>query len=144
MIRQMVLIPIDRYERLVQKDRINEQRDVSVSKLSDDVILSFMPPKVKAKAQSLLTLLSDVITWNASGEISQDNGNHFIPNSNIADLIRICLNNYKNFNKFIGIDTFCKIITDNNVPLTLLSNCELRSKIESLKGGARNVSWLSL
>ena len=144
MIRQMVLLPLERYERLVQREERHQRTNVPLPILSEDVILSFMPIKVKEKAQSLLKLLSDVISWNESGEISCGHTNEFIPNSNIADLVRICLNNYKNFDKFIGIDSFCQVLADKNVPLTLLNNYDLRNKIESLKGVIKKDTWLSL
>ena len=114
---KMILLPYDRYQRLnnqavsspqvvCQEDNQLTSREVtedskslentegtdcntcvSHDRLSQDVIYTFIPPKMKSRASTLLGSLDSVLNWNKKGEIMYDN--QTIELSHIADLLKI-------------------------------------------------------
>lgn len=139
--QKMVLLPYDRYERLKQfnlepicntKEPIAkslELQDETPDKQPDntafegltiDDILEAIPKNVRTNAKALLEHLrkrSDLI-WNERGEISV--GGHTVLGSNIVDLVKVSLKDYKDF-KPVGLETFTKAVHESNAPLSLLT-----------------------
>jgi len=143
--QKMVLLPYDRYERLVSAKGLNHapsseesdarQDNESVhpepsveleepetnTTMTDDIesVVSSFPKKLKSRARSLLTYISPSVTWNAKGEVTIEGVN--IPGSNIVDLVKVQLKDYKDLHP-IGLDKFSDILKDINVPLSLLTS----------------------
>ena len=99
-------------------------------RLSKDVIYTFIPSKLKSRASTLLGSLDAVLNWNKKGEIMFDN--QTVELSHIADLLKICLYNYKQFQP-IGFRCFCNILAKHNIPMSLISNQSVRNEIEKIR-----------
>ena len=143
---KMVLLPIDRYERLIKSKQPSSETGApcpQFERLGHDIILTFVSPRFKSRAQTLINLLSEFMDWNDKGEIMQ--GDKCVPGSHIADLLRACLHNYKDYHRFEGMEIFCDIMSRSNIPLTVLGNMELRHKIEKMKHDKpKDRKWVSL
>ena len=130
--KKMVLIPYDKYERLMSnKDEALGEESKENDKLDTDVILAMMPPNLHSRARSLLSVINNIVKWNQHGEIYDQDV--CIEGSHIADLTRATLYNYKGCQNYVGMDKFCNILAVNNVPLTLCSNVDVRRKVEDMK-----------
>lgn len=141
--KKMVLLPYDRYERLLsettkqqreatdnekrstqQEDRViseqNKAEKVIPSKqlVEEDKLLAQFPRTLRSRARLLLNYLTPQVTWNDKSEILISG--QLIPNSNIVDLIKVQLKDYRDFRP-TGIEDFDKLLTDINVPLSLLT-----------------------
>ncbi|KAJ8314766.1 hypothetical protein KUTeg_006916 [Tegillarca granosa] len=137
----MVLVPYDRYQRLTalktdvkhtQEDvkRLNVQPEFIIPESIPEVkilaedrpsieeILVAVPVNVRNKARALLIHLSKHLKWNERGEISVDG--RIIPGSNIVDLVKVSVKEYKDF-KPVGLESFSKVIYDSNAPLSLIA-----------------------
>ena len=143
----MVLLPFDRYQRLLankqdlsctsstapnavqHQDIISENdspihmvqtEESSQKRLSQDIenLIPLFPKTLQARARALLTYILPYITWNEKGEVAISG--EFIPNSNIVDLIRGQLKDYRAFRPS-GVDKFEILFKDINVPLSLLT-----------------------
>ena len=66
----------------------------------------------------MLAYISPHVTWNDKGEVTIEGGN--IPGSNIVDLVKGQLKDYKDFHP-VGLDIFLNKLEDTNVPLSLLA-----------------------
>ncbi|KAJ8319273.1 hypothetical protein KUTeg_004364 [Tegillarca granosa] len=135
----MVLVPYDRYQRLTalklgvkhsQDDVKNVQPKVIIPESEPEVkllaedrpnienILVAVPVNVRNKARALLIHLRKYLKWNERGEISVDG--RIIPGSNIVDLVKVSVKEYKDF-EHVGLESFSKVIYDSNAPLTLIA-----------------------
>lgn len=132
-VQKMVLVPYDKYERLTLDKHTKEEDNYKVNKLDDETILIAIPNTFKNKAKALLKYLSLVqgLNWNEQGEIIIDNT--VLPKSNICDLIKDCLREYKQFNP-IGYNEFYEKLSTSNVPLSLIANTKRREFIQSGRG----------
>ena len=154
MTQKMVLIPYVKYERLIKDNGKSEaivEECPSSDSLDEDIILAMIPSNLHSRVKSLLSTLSTFLCWNKNGEIYLNE--HSVTGSHIADLLRACVYNYKNCEQFTGMDDFCKILAQNNVPLTLFGNVKLRSKIEMYRckrnscenqDAINSMRWISL
>lgn len=166
---KMVLIPYDRYQRLLaskepksvstmdEEPTIVDQNalpDVSEQRTESekiDKVVSYFPKGLRTRARSLLSYIVPRVTWNEKGEVVVD-GN-IIVNSNIVDLVKVQLNDYKHFRP-TGLDIFTDIIKDSNVPLSLLASSQRVQtlppppgspvKREKVQRKAQKVKWLRL
>ncbi|KAJ8313160.1 hypothetical protein KUTeg_009287 [Tegillarca granosa] len=137
----MVLVPYDRYQRLTalkpgvkhtQEDvkRLNVQPEVIIPESEPEMkilaedrpniedILVAVPVNIRNKARALLNHLRKHLKWNERGEISVDG--RIIPGSNIVDLIKVSVKEYKDFEP-VGLESFSKVIYDSNAPLSLIA-----------------------
>ena len=162
----MMLIPSDKYERLMNKcnesdliarEGIQHSQEICSDKqivkdickdevlvkcedvklvkqtersLDKDIILLFMPLIFKTRAKALLTL--DCIQWDNNGRLLYQG--EYITGSQITDLIKACLHEYKDYDRFVGMEQFCKLLAENNVPLTMIANLKLRRILDRMKG----------
>ncbi|KAJ8320134.1 hypothetical protein KUTeg_001721 [Tegillarca granosa] len=160
----MVLVPYDRYQRLtsfkpdqevkyldaqqnVKKLKIQSENIIPKTEpevkiletLSIEDILVAIPNNVRNKARALLNHLRKHLKWNDRGEISADG--HIIPGSNIVDLVKASVKEYKDF-KPVGLELFNKVIHDSNTPLSLLatSNKQIGSGLQPPPGAPTSVS----
>ena len=141
--KKMVLLPYDRYQRLLLRDQTPEveQKDPEMSIQGEEpldtnesftqstleegkdkeTLISRFPKSMQNRVRSVLEYLRPQVTWNDKGEVSirgQD-----IPGSNIAnivDLLKVNLKDYKDFNP-VGNDVFRKVLCELNVPMSLLA-----------------------
>jgi hypothetical protein len=158
--QKIVLLPYDRYQRLLSTkpqseiaerpaeeestERPAQLRSVEPRQKDDqelrsaepsqrdkqeELVLQF-PKTLQNRARTLLRYLDKHFTWNDRGEIAIDG--QVIPHSNIYDLVRVQLGHGKAFRP-IGIEEFETIVTDVNVPLSLLGI----SRREQKGGGER-------
>ena len=146
---QMVLIPKDKYERLVNRGETSAKTEHEHHRLNEDIILTFLNPRHKIRGQTLLNTLANVIDWNYKGEIISQN--ECVPGSHIADLLKACLHHYKDYERFEGLTEFCTALKESNIPLTLIGNAHLRHTIETYKGTQPKITspmhkkqWISL
>jgi len=139
---KMVLIPKDKYDRLVNKEMGPTPNTPCHTRLNEDIILTFLNPRHKTRGQALLNHLSEVMDWNDKGEIIYQN--NCVAGSHIADLLKACLHHYKDYENFEGMNTFCSILKDSNIPLTAISNAELRHKIDSSSKCPAKKEWVTL
>jgi hypothetical protein len=153
--QKMVLLPYDRYQRLLSTkpqseiaERPAEEESTERSadlrsaepRQKDDQQLRSAEPNYKEKreelvtqfpkslqnrARALLRYLDKHPTWNDRGEVTI-NG-RVIAHSNIIDLVRAQLGHYEDFRP-IGIDEFETLLIDVNVPLSLLGISRKKQK----------------
>ena len=141
MMRKMVLIPYDKYERLLSgqvsqpkpvcitdtdRDQVTidtSQRDnlhpISPDNRTDDLLTS-LPLSLRSRAEVILNHLNKHadFRWNDKGEIIVDG--QLVKGSNIIDLIKIQLKDYKSFHP-VGTEVFSQLVQESNVPQSVLS-----------------------
>lgn len=141
--KKSVVLSWEKYQRLIQQDS-NKDKEEEESVYNQEQILSTVPLKIKSRAKALLDLLSNTdISWNNNGECVI-NG-HCIQGSNICDLVKCVLLNYKTFQPK-GYNEFIQALASNNVPETLVMNIRCRRDIQDLKCKPKcdSRSWLTL
>lgn len=143
--KKMVLLPYDRYTRLLSDSKPPSQESAeeqipikddtenstveqlltqpdshSINKESDDIdrLITYFPKTLQERARILLSYIKPYLKWNDKGEVSISG--QIIPDSNIVDLIKVQLKDYKNFHP-VGIDQFQNLLSQQNVPLSLLT-----------------------
>lgn len=100
-------------------------------KLSDELIISAIPLYLKKKALALLMFLKkSAITWSNSGELVYEGTP--IAYSNICDLIKDSIKQYKNFNP-VGLDSFYRLLAEKDIPPHLILNDKRRNTVEYYK-----------
>ena len=102
--------PLDTNESFTQST-LEEGKD-------KETLISRFPKSMQNRVRSVLEYLRPQVTWNDKGEVSirgQD-----IPGSNIVDLLKVNLKDYKDFNP-VGKDAFRKVLCELNVPMSLLA-----------------------
>ena len=150
MMRKMVLIPYDKYERLLtgqvsQPKPVNTtdtyteqvtihspQQDNCHSNTQDSTtedLLSSLPLPLRSRAGVILNHLTKHtnLQWNDKGEITISG--QLLKGSNITDLIKIQLKDYKSFHP-IGAEVFSQLIQESNVPQSVLTQarrCQIGS-----------------
>ena len=130
--KKLVVLPFDQYQKLVGRSE-TEEEEQGPSVYTHEKIMATMPRKLRTRSESLLNMLSGTdISWTDKGEISI--GENHITNSNICDLIKSVLCNYKTY-KPIGFDVFVKALVANNVPETLIQNTQCRANMQHVKTG---------
>ena len=141
-IQKMVLVPLEKYERMKSCSRKDSPDGASVRVIMEDrtaeekadplldkeKILQAIPKMYKTKGQALLGFIENgnILSWNEKGEI-QLRG-QTIKNSHIADLLKDAMREYKDFNP-IGKDEFYKGLAQSNVPLLLIENRDNRQRL---------------
>ena len=138
--KKMVLLPYDRYQRLLLRDQppeaekdtlmtlqtekpldTNESSTQSIPEEGKDreTLISRFPKSMQNRVRSVLEYIGPNVTWNDKGEVSiQDQD---IPGSNIVDLLKVHLKHYKDFNP-VGKDAFRMLLCELNVPMSLLAS----------------------
>lgn len=142
MLKKSVLIPFDRYQ--YYQSLVNGTNDVGIlplengneqaplkqdytttttseqvnAKLKPELILTHLPKRNKARAQSLLSIIDShpSLDWNARGELLINK--QPVEYSHITDLLHDALNNTKY--KPVGCDQFYEHL--GNVPTSLITN----------------------
>ena len=133
--KKSVVIPWEKYQRLIAEG------PAETYTYTKDRIVSTVPQKMRARAQALVDLLGQTdISWNGHGEFVH--GEQCVQGSNICDLIKCVLWNYKNF-KPKGYDEFVQALATNNIPETLIQNIQCRSDVQQVKGISVK-AWLTL
>ncbi len=156
-VKRMVLLPEEKYHRLLnyQKEHLQRlQSDDEVSphpstgeqsgngpnltvidehpgeKVSIDLLIAGIPRVYRAKARALLDYIhqSSVVDWNSEGQVVV--GGAPIPGTHIADLVRHAMRSYKNFNPK-GLSEFYRGLRSMNVPLGLIGNPEALQALET-------------
>lgn len=138
--QKMVLLPYERYQRLLSakqdlasKGDVTEEKQEttletnhpedwteSQSSQNKDIgqIIALFPKTLQGRARALLTYILPHISWNDKREVTLSGKE--IPNSNIVDLLKVQLKNYKDFRP-TGLLEFESLLTNINVPQSLLS-----------------------
>lgn len=140
--KKSVVIPWNKYQRLMQQDSKEDDEELPV--YNQERIISTVPLKTKSRAKALLDLISNTdMSWNNDGEFVLNK--QCIHGSNICDLVKCVLLNYKTFQPK-GYHEFIQALASNNVPETLIMNTKCRSDIQNLKCKPKcdTISWLSL
>ena len=140
-------MPYDRYQRLLAKDeppkiqessQVNTQEPVPSTEVqqlvetkdiplettvkaenSNEALLQHFPKSMQNRVRSVLHYISPHITWNDRGEVTLEEGE--IPGSNIVDLIKVHVKDYKDFHP-VGKEAFGKLLLKLNVPVSLLAS----------------------
>lgn len=149
---KMVLLSYDRYQRLLSRgDSISvpevEQNspptttEETIPKKTTDEstipkdehkpnqnleeMLRSLPKSLKNKVRALLEHLNKHtnLHWSDKGEIAIKG--RTIPHSNIVDLIKVQLRDYKDVHP-VGVTEFNRLLHDTNVPLSLLTGTKRR------------------
>ena len=137
--QKMVLLPYDRYQRLLSvqehtppldiidqeetdnnlEDKVPIQKE-DVSELIPDVqkVATLFPKSLRGRALALLTYVVPYVGWDSKLEATLSGEK--IPHSNIVDLIKVQIKEYKDFCP-VGTEKFERLLKDINVPLSLLS-----------------------
>ena len=134
-IQKTALIPLEKYERIkacrtkteVEPHHITTDDEESERLMLDkDMILQTMPKMYRSKGQALLNFIEKgkVLSWNDKGELVHKG--KILPNSDIADLVKDAMREYKNFDP-TGKEEFYNGLAETNIPLLLIDN---RSKRE--------------
>lgn len=135
----MVLLSYDRYQRLLsssntelkpleatpsvvkQTEGEEKQKHNHVetpTPVQDETLLLLIPNSLQHRARTLLGLLKPYLTWNACGEVTLEGQE--IPHSNIVDLLKVHLQDYKEFSP-PGKDAFRRLLLKINVPQSVLA-----------------------
>lgn len=144
--QKMILLPYDRYQRLLNYQENNTDATATAEKIDqegtanalEDIIplctkpkevtsekesspdveklLPLFPKALRGRALALLTYIAPHVSWNDTLEVTLSGER--IPYSNIVDLIKVQLKDYRNFSP-VGLDKFEKLLKDINVPLSL-------------------------
>jgi hypothetical protein len=141
--KKSVVLSWEKYQRLMQEQPETEEEDQTRQVYNQDKIVSTVPHKMRSRAEALLGLLSHTdISWNQRGELVV-NDKH-IDGSNICDLVKCVLLNYKNFQPK-GYHHFIQALASNNVPETLIQNTKCRTDVQNAKDIPKERKpWLTL
>lgn len=137
--KKMVLLPYDRYQHLLSKNEPGKEEQDSMTSLhaeepldtnesatksnldaatyKETLILRF-PKSMQNRVRSVLDYIQPQVTWNDKGEVSIQGRD--IPGSNIVDLLKVHLKDYKEFYP-VGKDLFRTVLCELNVPTSLLA-----------------------
>lgn len=138
--RKQVLVPFDKYQRLLQKNPDSTQPtelpqpDASKALQSErsstkiDKLIPFFPKLFQRKARNLLEYVnqSKDLNWNDNGELVIRGKK--LPHSHIIDIIKDALVHQPNF-KPVGLESFYRNL--DNIPLTLITNQHRRHLVHS-------------
>lgn len=151
--KKLVLLPYDRYQRLLSTSSTNELNilettpsvikqpeheekqahsrvvDSTSNPDQDDGLLLQIPKSLQHRARTLLGYLKPYLTWNPCGEVTLEGRE--IPHSNIVDLLKVHLKDYKEFSP-PGRDAFRQLLFKINVPQSVLA-----PSIREQTGGSR-------
>ena len=149
--KKCVLLPYDKYERLMQKtttfheekkvedrplqEEEGPKRDYSNEKhelrLDEDSILQLFSKTLQSKAKALLFALkqNQRVDWNEKGEVLV-NGK-VIPHSHIADLIKDAVITFKSYEPTGTAEFYSNL---GHIPLTLIKNPHRRQLIQQQRG----------
>ena len=143
--KKIILLPYDRYQRLLSasesptegfkthavqpfsKNHVEEkENDTKRSERSEpedrgNTLASLLPyfsKSIRNQVQSLLTYIQPHVSWNSKGEVILKGT--LIPGSNIVDLIKVHMKDYKDFRP-VGKDAFGELLIELNVPTSLLA-----------------------
>ena len=142
--KKSVLLPYDRYQRLLSgtvtdetsmmtfkqehashqaaKDSTDENEKATqceaLTQKTPETLTKHFPKSLHNRMHSLLTYIQPHVSWNDKGEVTIDEIH--IPGSNIVDLIKVHLKDYKNFQPE-GKEAFGKLLSALNVPVSLLA-----------------------
>ena len=94
--------------------------------LDRDLILAFLPCKMKRKACSILSFLR----WNARGEILE--GDACISGSHVVDLLKSMIYPRHDITRIKGVDVVCRTLLEANAPGTLVCNELFRKRMRGL------------
>ena len=153
--KKMVLLPYDRYQRLLSTstslDNVSpseystqptdeQTQKESHSELAptnetlaeptdrtEDLILQFTK-SMRPSVRNLLRYLQPHLLWDDKGEVTIDQ--HPIPGSNIVDLLKVYLKDYKDFQP-VGKNAFGRLLENINVPRSLLASSARHSSRHS-------------
>lgn len=182
--KKVVLLPYDRYQRLLSKEDeannvhdperttnpepeplLNKERSIetqnnasetsSNTDTESDTLLRHFPKATLNRVRSILSYIRPSVTWNDRGEVTIEDRE--IPGSNIVDLIKVYLKDYKDFHP-PGKEAFGEILLKLNVPKSLLAisarsqsgdgnlppppGIPVKRKVRTLP--AKTVKWLRL
>ncbi|MEW8545072.1 MAG: hypothetical protein AB2693_16225 [Candidatus Thiodiazotropha sp.] len=143
--KKSVLLPYDRYQRLLtgtvteetsmttseqkhaSKQGVEDSTDVNkkatdcqavTPRAAPEALIEHFPKPMHNRLRSLLVYIQPHVSWNDKGEVTIEEKR--IPGSNIVDLIKVHLKDYKNFQP-VGKEAFGKLLLDLNVPVSLLA-----------------------
>lgn len=142
--KKSVLLPYDRYQRLLSGILRNEtamttseqehtlqhgvEDTAGISENATDsqavtprvpeTLTRHFPKPMQNRLRSLLTYIQPHVSWNDKGEVTIKE--RHIPGSNIVDLIKVHLKDYKDFQP-MGKEAFGKLLLELNVPASLLA-----------------------
>ena len=156
--KKSVLLPYDRYQRLLtgtvtdktsmqttdqdhaSQHRVEDTTDVDehtshhqteIPRASETFTQHF-PKSMQNRMRSLLVYIQPHVSWNDKGEVTIEDKQ--IPGSNIVDLVKVHLKDYKNFQP-LGKEAFGKLLSELNVPVSLLA----QSARQQQKGSGSNI-----
>ena len=129
---KMMLIPVERYNRLQQRVQTGDGGPEESEPLSDDVVMEAMAKNYKTKARALLGHIRNDgrLTWNDKGEISYKGVK--VTGSHITDLVKDAMRPYSNFTP-IGKDVFYQALAEMNIPRGLVNHQQGVLDMESYK-----------
>ena len=85
---------------------------------TSETLTQHFPKSMQNRVRSLLVYIQPRVTWNDKGEVTIEEKH--IPCSNIVDLIKVHVKDYKNFYP-VGKEVFTKLLSALNVPVSLLA-----------------------
>ena len=142
--KKSVVLPWDQYQRLMQQNPHEDEEEEENAIYTHDCIIATVPQKSKSRARALLDLLTQTdIAWNNYGECVLKGQS--IQGSNICDLVKCLLFNYKSFQPN-GYHEFIHSLANFNIPETLIVNAKCRNDIQQLKCKPKGdlKPWLTL
>ena len=138
--KKTVLLPYDRYRRLLTgtvRDETAMSNPAQEHALQDGVedseivttcpaltqgafetLKQHFPKPMQNRMRSLMVYIQPQVSWNDKGEVTIKD--KLIPGSNIVDLIKVHLKDYKNFQP-VGKEALGKLLSELNVPTSLLA-----------------------
>ena len=96
------------------------------NKLDRELILVFLSPKMKRRAEALLSL--SCLDWDEKGQLIYRGS--VVSGTHMVDLVKLCCSQF-NHCGIRGYNELCTILGENNVAMSLISNAKLRGVIEN-------------
>ena len=138
--KKSVLLPYDRYQRLltgtvkdetatstpdpehtfqhVAEDKEKRTDCQALTPRASECLIEQFPKTMRNRVSTLLLYIQPHVTWNDKGEVTIED--KWIPGSNIVDLIKVHLKDYKNFQP-VGKEALGNLLSELNVPASLLA-----------------------
>ena len=100
--------------QIMENDTANNPEHQGAS----ETLTQHFPRSMQNRLRNLLTYIQPQLSWNDKGEVMIEEKR--IPGSNIVDLIKVHLKDYKNFQP-VGKKAFGQLLLELNVPVSLLA-----------------------
>ncbi len=137
--KKSVLLSWNDYQKMMRKK--GKDQDVETTTIyTDERILATIPKRVHQRAKSLLEFMHSMtnLSWDSKGTVTIKGT--VITGSNICDIMKAALCHYYKDYKPKGLDVFLALLSENNVPETLIQN---KCRLNNIETSSTSSSWFT-